>query len=247
MKALWKRNLKELLRDPISILLCLAFPLIMLILMSILNNAIPPEVNMHLFELENLIPGICVFGLSFCMLFGALTVSRDRSGSFLWRLRASPLRPVDYGGGYFLPLLLVAAGQSMVCILAGQVVAMVGGIAMSFGGLMRCFLCLLPTMVLFVSLGIFLGGMLSEKAAPGLCSIVISAASLLSGIWMDVENIGGGFFKLCSLLPFYHCVKAGRMGYQATVGKELIISVLWALGALGAGILSLNWQLHRDA
>ena len=37
------RNLKELLRDPLSYIFCLGFPLVMLVIMSIVNQSIPPE------------------------------------------------------------------------------------------------------------------------------------------------------------------------------------------------------------
>ena len=88
--AFSSRNFKELLRDPLSYIFCLGFPLIMLIIMSVINESIPPEANMTLFRIENLAGGIAVFGLSFVMLFTTLTVSKDRSGAFLVRLYATP-------------------------------------------------------------------------------------------------------------------------------------------------------------
>lgn len=248
MNALIKRNLKELLRDPLSFLFCLGFPLVMLVLMSILNTAIPKEAGMRVFEMEQLLPGIAVFSFTFCMLFGALTVSRDRSGALLWRLRAAPLKPKDYVAGYLLPLLLVALGQGLVCILAGQIIAGILGDFLTVSGLIRCFFALLPSMVMSVSLGIVFGTVFSDKAAPGICSILISASSVLSGVWMDVEALGGMMEKICLALPFYHCVRAGRMGYagDGNAWTEILITAICAaLACLGA-VLALRRQLRKE-
>ena len=51
------RNLKELLRDPLSYIFCLGFPLVMLVIMSIVNQSIPPEAGMTIFNIENLAGG----------------------------------------------------------------------------------------------------------------------------------------------------------------------------------------------
>ena len=68
------RNLKELLRDPLSYIFCLGFPLVMLVIMSIVNQSIPPEAGMTIFNIENLAGGIAMFGQSFIMLFTSLSV-----------------------------------------------------------------------------------------------------------------------------------------------------------------------------
>ena len=60
-----KRTIKEILREPLSYIFCLGFPLLMLLLMSVLNESLPKEAGMPLFALENLAPGTVYFGLTF--------------------------------------------------------------------------------------------------------------------------------------------------------------------------------------
>ena len=62
-----KRNIKEILRDPINLFFGLGFPLALLLLLS----AIQANVPVSLFEIDTLTPGITVFGLSFMALFSA--------------------------------------------------------------------------------------------------------------------------------------------------------------------------------
>ena len=84
--AFSSRNIKELLRDPLSYIFCLGFPIVMLIIMTLVDQSIPPESGMTVFHINNLCGGIAMFGQTFVMLFTAITVAKDRSGSFLVRM-----------------------------------------------------------------------------------------------------------------------------------------------------------------
>ena len=58
------RNRKEILRDPLSLVFGIGFPVIMLALFSVLSNSIqgmPKEI----FSISNFAPDMVVFGLSF--------------------------------------------------------------------------------------------------------------------------------------------------------------------------------------
>ena len=156
--AFSSRNFKELLRDPLSYIFCLGFPLIMLIIMSVINESIPPEANMTLFRIENLAGGIAVFGLSFVMLFTTLTVSKDRSGAFLVRLYATPMNSADFIAGYALPCLLLAVLQSVISFAASLVVASVSGSgSLTVGGSLLLVLTLIPGAVFFIAAGVLFG------------------------------------------------------------------------------------------
>ena len=103
MRFFASRNAREILRDPISVGFGVAFPILLLLLLSFLNRHIPAEAHMTLFEPEQLAPGVSVFSLSFLALFSALLLSRDRSSALILRLYASPLTGRDFILGYLLP------------------------------------------------------------------------------------------------------------------------------------------------
>ena len=48
------RNIKEILRDPINLFFGLGFPLILMVLLSVINASIPPEAGNTMFAIENL-------------------------------------------------------------------------------------------------------------------------------------------------------------------------------------------------
>jgi len=59
------RNMKEVLRDPLNLFFGLAFPLILLALLSVLNANIPAEASNTMFEINNIAPGLAMFGTTF--------------------------------------------------------------------------------------------------------------------------------------------------------------------------------------
>ena len=108
------RNSKEILRDPINLAFGLAFPLVLLLLLSAIQANIPVEQ----FPIQRLAPGIAMFGLSFITLFSATLISKDRTTSFLARLFSSPLTARDFILGYAAPLLpasLFFIGLGLLC------------------------------------------------------------------------------------------------------------------------------------
>ncbi len=243
------RNLKELLRDPLSYIFCLGFPLVMLVIMSIVNQSIPPEAGMTIFDIENLSGGIAMFGQSFIMLFTCLTVSKDRSGAFLTRLYASPMRSVDFIAGYTLPVLLLAVIQSAITFAASMIAAVVLGGSVSVGGALFSVAVLIPGAVFFIAAGLLFGSLFNEKAAPGLCSIIISLASLLGCVWFDADSAGGVMLDVCKALPFYHCVKAARMATALQpdgIGVHLLIVAGYAVGFSALAALVFRNKMRAD-
>ena len=59
-----KRNVKEIIRDPISYVFLLAFPIIMLFIMNSINSGLPEQARVDTFKIENLSVGVCIFGFS---------------------------------------------------------------------------------------------------------------------------------------------------------------------------------------
>ena len=122
------RNFKELVRDPLSYIFCLGFPLVMLVVMTLVNDSIPKETNMTIFRIDNLAGGIAVFGLTFVMLFVCLTVAKDRSGAFLMRLYSTPMKSGNFIAGYILPSLLLSLLQTFNAFAASLVISAITGI-----------------------------------------------------------------------------------------------------------------------
>ncbi len=226
------RCLLELVRDPLSYLFSLGFPLVMLIVMTVLNNSIPEEAGMTVFRIDNLAPAVYVFGLSFLMLFVALLVSKDRAQAFLVRLYISPMRRTDFLLGYTLPILALAVIQGLLTMAVALVIGGITSTPIHPLGVLFSILVSFPTTVLFVGFGLLFGALFGEKSAPPLSSIVISVSSFLGGMWMDVDRMSGAITDICNALPFLHAVRVGRMALAldfAGIGKPLLWVSVWAV------------------
>ncbi len=95
------RNAKEMLRDKLNLVFGIGFPVIVLLLLSLIQSNIPVD----LFEIEQLAPGIAVFGLSFISLFSGMLIAKDRTGAFMLRLFTSPMTAPHFILGYTAPLV----------------------------------------------------------------------------------------------------------------------------------------------
>lgn len=223
-----KRTIKEIVRDPLSYIFCLGFPLIMLVVMSIVDNSIPEQANMTVFHIENLGPGIAYFGLTFIMLFTGIQVSKDRSTALLLRLYASPMTSVDYIFGYTLPVCLLAVAQMAICFIASFIVGLCTDYTFSIGAILLSMVALLPSAFLFIGIGFLFGSVVNEKATPGLCSIIISVTGMVGGIWMDIDGLGGTIKKVANVLPFYHGVSLAKIPFNENTDK-LAEHLIWTV------------------
>lgn len=247
--AFSSRNFKEIIRDPLSYIFCLGFPLVMLAVMTLVNDGIPEEAGLTIFRVDNLAGGIAVFGLTFVMLFTCLSVAKDRSGAFLVRLYATPMTSGSFILGYVLPTSLLAVLQLIATLAASLVVSLITGIELNVLGLLLTLLSLLPTVIMLIACGLLFGTLFSEKAAPGLCSIVISLASFLGGVWFDADGVGGVLLDICNALPFYHTVKAARMASALDFDgylPHLLITLAYAVVITAAAVIVFKQKMKAD-
>ena len=194
-----QRCTKEILRDPVNLGFGLGFPLVLLLLLSSLQASIP----VSLFEIDILTPGITVFGLSFLTLFSATLIAKDRDSAFLQRLYTTPLTGVDFILGYMLPILPIALGQAAACYLF----AVPLGLTVRLN-IVYAVIGIIPMAVFNISLGLLCGSVLGVKQVGGICGALLTNLSAwLSGVWFDLELVGGLFEKIARLLPFFHAAE----------------------------------------
>ena len=191
--TLTKRDFKEILRDPLSLIFTLGMPLFMEILFYLIFHKLTPQ-----FEMKYLAPGIVVFAQSFISLFVGLLIAIDRSTSFLTRLYVSNAKSHEFIFSYALSMIPIIFVQSILFFLVGGIIdSSIFGINMVFAILIS-----VVTSFLFIALGILLGSLCNEKAIGGISSIVIAGQSVLSGMWFPIEGLGEGMITFMNVLPF---------------------------------------------
>ncbi len=221
MLTLSRRTAREILRDPLSVAFGLGFPLVLIFLLS----AIQANVPVSLFEIKMLTPGITVFGLAFISLFAATLIAKDRETALLERLYTTPLTAPDFIFGYALPLLPIAAEQCVICYVAAFFLGLKFTVTVIYAVLF-----IIPVSVVFIALGLLCGSVLNVKQVGGVCgALLTNLTAWLSGVWFDLELVGGAFKKIAYLLPFVHAVELERAVLYGSYSK-IMPHLLWVMG-----------------
>ena len=241
MMTFAKRCAKEILRDPINLGFGLGFPLVLLFLLSMIQANIP----VNLFEINTLTPGITIFGLSFMTLFSATLIAKDRESALLQRLYTTPLRGTDFILGYMLPILPIALAQTLICYLFAIPLGLTVNI-----NILYTIIGIIPMAVFNIALGLLCGSLLGAKQVGGICGALLTNLSAwLSGVWFDLDLVGGFFEKLANALPFVHAVKMEQAlcaGNFETALSHLLPVLLYSALATVVAIFCFLAQMKKQ-
>jgi len=236
-----KRNVREILRDPLNLCFGLGFPLVLLILLSTLQKNIP----VNLFEIDTLTPGITVFGLSFITLFSATLVAKDKESAFLQRLYTTPLKGFEFIMGYMLSLLPVAVAQTAIC----YAFAIPLGLTVTIN-IIYAIIGIIPMAVCNIALGLLCGSLLGVKQVGGICGALLTNLSAwLSGVWFDLKLAGGFFEKLAASLPFFHAAETEKSLFSGdfeSVTVHILPVILYSIIATVISVLCFLRQMKKQ-
>ncbi len=211
---LTQRNIKEIFRDPLSLIFCLGFPLVMLLLMQIIFTNL--EFVPNNFAITSYASGICVFGYTFTSLSVAIQISSDKNTSFIKRINISPISKFSYYGSFFLSTLPMALIQTILFFL----IALIFKFPFDINFLLSI-IYLLPSAVFYICVGMLIGCICkNEKQTGPIASIFISLTGILGGVFMPISLFSGGFAIFVNLLPFGHSVLIGSE--LQTIGAKCI-------------------------
>lgn len=215
------RTMKDIVRDPLTLLFGLGFPLVLLLLLSVIQSNIPVD----LFEIDKLTPGISVFGLSFMTLFSATLIAKDRESALLQRLYTTPLTALDFILGYALPIIPISLAQCIICYMA----AFFFGLEMSIN-IVFAILMSIPVALFNIALGLLFGSIMNSKQVGGFCgALLTNLTAWLSGVWFDLDLVGGAFKKIAYCLPFVHAVDMEKAVVAGNY-SDIFPHLWWVLG-----------------
>lgn len=222
------RTAKEILRDPVNLGFGLGFPVVLILLLS----AIQANVPVSLFKIEKLAPGMTIFGLSFMTLFSATLIAKDRESALLQRLYTTPLTAADFIFGYTLPILPIALAQAVVCFITALILGMEITI-----NVLWAVLAIIPAAVFFIALGLLCGSVFNVKQVGGMCgALLTNLTAWLSGIWFDLDLVGGAFKKVAELLPFCHAVRVEQAVCEGNFG-DIRPDLAWVIAYAAVAVI----------
>ena len=91
-------------------------------------------------------------------------------------------------------------------------------------------LAVVPISLFFISTGLMFGSILSVKQVGAVCgALLTNLTAWLSGVWFDLDLVGGAFRKIAYALPFVHAVELERAVVSGSFG-DVMAHLLWVVG-----------------
>ena len=188
------RNRREILRDPLSAVFGIGFPVVLILLMSLMNRSIRGcRWNCSASRSS---PRGWRCSASFIALFLGMLIANDRNNAFLSRLFACPMRDGIYPGLCPADAAHRALLQRAACFITAFFFRAAGQ-----RPVLAAMAALIPSALLFIGFGLLMGSLLSSGQVGGIGSILVNVATWLSGTWFGLDMIGGPFRTGVFALP----------------------------------------------
>lgn len=147
--------------------------------------------------------------------------------------------------GYTLPILPIAVAQCIVC----YIFAVILGLDITVN-ILWSIIAIIPSALFFIALGLLCGSIFSDKQVGGICgALLTNLTAWLSGIWFDLELVGGVFKKIADLLPFVHAVEMERAVLSGNY-EDMFPHIYWVLGYMiivfGLAVFAFLRQMKRQ-
>ena len=108
----------------------------------------------------------------------------------------------------------------------------------------------IPMAIFFVSLGLLCGSVFNVKQVGGICGALLTNLSAwFSGVWFDLDLVGGAFKKIAYTLPFVHAAeleKALFCGNFAAAADHIFPILLYSILITAAAVVCFLRQMKRQ-
>ncbi len=190
-----------------------------------------------------LVPGILGMNIMFSCLFGVgYVVVRYRKNGFLKRLKATPLKPVEFLSAQIISRLMLAI---FVTLLLYGATRLLLDIRMEGSGL-ALFLVAVLASISLVSIGLAMAARVtSEELAGGLLNMVTWPMMLLSGVWFSLAGAPGWVQQLSNIFPLTHALTAAREIMLYGAGVMDVLPQLLILTGITAAFLTIGATMFR--
>lgn len=234
------RNLKELINDLLSLAFTIVLPAFLLIIMVSLNNKLQFSSS---YKPENFVPATIIFSYAFLTMFSGMLIAKDRDSSFLSRMFVSPLKSYNYILGYIIPLLIIAFIQALLLYIIGFTM----GLSFTIN-IIASIPFLLLIALLFIGLGLLMGSILKDQQVGPISSILVQIVAFMSGMWFDLELVGGAFKTIGYILPFAHAVDLIKLvlhGNYSQIGVPMLVICIYVISITLLAIFAFKRNMKR--
>ena len=189
------------------------------------------------------LPGILSFNIMFGCLFGVgYVIVRYRKSGFLKRLKATPLKAVEF-------LLAQMASRLLLMMTITLIVLFGSALLINYtmhGSYLLLLLVFLLGSICMISLGLIVAARItSEELAGGLLNLATWPMMVLSGVWFSLEGTHPIMQQAAQILPLTHIVDASRAVMTEGAGLADIVGNLLVLCIMSIVFLFIGAKIFR--
>ena len=191
------------------------------------------------------LPGILGMNMMFSSLFGVgYVVVRYRKNGFLKRLRATPLRSLEF---------VIAQVASRLALIVMITSFLFFGTRFFLdtrmdGSYLTLLIVLIVGAICLISLGLMISARVtSEELAGGFLNMVTWPMMMLSGVWFSLESASEWVRRISDIFPLTHVLDAARAvmidgaGF-VEIAPQLTTLVIMSALFLSFGALAFRWH-----
>lgn len=191
------------------------------------------------------LPGILAMNMMFSCLFGVgYVVVRYRKNGFLKRLRATPLRAIEF---------VIAQVASRLILIMTITVFVYAGTSFFLhtrmdGSYLALFTVALLGCITLISLGLLVAARVtSEELAGGLLNLATWPMMMLSGVWYSMESASDWLQRFANVFPLTHILTAARSimldgATLADVSSQLLVLAVMSAVFLATAASIFRWR-----
>jgi ABC-2 type transport system permease protein len=191
------------------------------------------------------LPGILGMNIMFSCLFGVgYVVVRYRKNGFLKRLRATPLRSIEF--------VIAQVASRLLLILCITVFVYMGTRyfldTKMEGSNITLFIVAVVGSISLISLGLLVAARVtSEELAGGLLNIATWPMMMLSGVWFSLESASPWVQQLANVFPLTHILTSARAvmldgATLSDVAPQLGALMVMSIVFLALGAVIFRWR-----
>lgn len=193
------------------------------------------------------LPGILGMNMMFSCLFGVgYVVVRYRKNGFLKRLRATPLKAIEF---------VIAQVASRLLLIMAVTVFVYAGTSYFLdtrmeGSYLALFIVAMLGAICLISMGLMVAARVtSEELAGGLLNVISWPMMLLSGVWFSLEGTDEWVRMAAHAFPLTHILTAARAimldgATLADLVPQLLVLLLLSTLFLTIGAAIFRWRAH---
>ncbi len=191
--------------------------------------------------ITQIVPGYTVMFVFFIMITMTNNFIKDRDSGMIGRLRSTPMRPLSYLVGMWVPSILIVLIQAITLLAFGHFVY-----DLHLGDLLSISLIVITLAICVTGIGLALALFLkSANQGVAFAQIITMGGAILGGLWFPIDMMPEFVQRIGKFVPQYWA----QQGFQDVMLRDahigdiwLNLSILFAFGFVGLLIASLRYK-----